>query len=333
MIREDRFVWQSVCNPLETDAERPLIWLLESPDGGIVGHNSLLKYPLKIGGSIYTGYCSTNLIVKPGTEGRGIGHKLIANNENLGGIAFAVGITPAATRAFQKRGWVLITDARMHAAVVHPYRALCFLRKPPWQAFVMTPAVLVINALSRIFSFLVPLKQAQNIVVREIYEFKPAWDDIWRQALRPWAIHFERRADFLNYKYFQRRDVKHTVILFERDDRPVGYAVYRISINAQRKIKLGRIVDLIYSRDEGADLLSLMVQVVIRAIRKAGVDCVVAIASSPEMARTFRRQGMTFSRRQPAIMKETDFTIGQLRDEYSEIWHITLGDSDMDNYW
>jgi len=145
MVAEDRFNWQMFENPLEDTNERPLIWYLESPDGEIVGHNSIFLYFLSIGGREYKGYCSTNLVVKPGTEGRSIGHALIENNENLDGVPFAYGPTPASLSAFQKRGWVTLHHARLHTIILHPVRALKFLKKPTWMAWLLAPALKIFS--------------------------------------------------------------------------------------------------------------------------------------------------------------------------------------------
>lgn len=333
MVIESRFTWQSFQNPLERADEKPLIWILENADNDIVGHNSILKYNLKIGEREYDGYCSTNLIIKPGLEGRRLGHAFIENNENLGGVAYAVGITTAASRAFQKRGWVPVDDARLHALLLKPSRALRFLNRPAWLSYLAAPIIRILNlAVRLIFSFRLRT-DPEGLSYREVDRFLPEWDPLWKRYTKKWAIHFSRSSEVLNYKYFGRTDVKHTVILFEKDNQPVGYCVYRQSVSKSKNISLGRIVDIIYNPEIGFRLPAYMVRVAKRRLIGAGIDAIVAVASAPEMARALRLNGLIFSKVQPAIIKEEDFSIKALREEFENIWLITMGDSDMDNYW
>ena len=64
-----------------------------------------------------------------------------------------------------------------------------------------------------------------------------------------------------------------------------------------------------------------------------GVDAIVGVAANNEIAKSYRDNGMFFSRIQPAIIKEKDVYISDLRNKFNHLWYITLGDSDLDNYW
>lgn len=333
MVAEDRFNWQSFENPLENINERPLIWYLEFPDGEIVGHNSIFLYLLNIGGREYKGYCSTNLVVKPGTEGRGIGHALIENNENLDGVPFAYGPTPASLSAFQKRGWVVLHHARLQTIILHPVRALKFLKKPTWMAWLLAPALKVLAAILKLYRAVSTSSRLEGISFREVDCFQPEWDACWKEYLKDYAIHYIRRADFLNYKYCRRTDVKHNVLVFEQDNQPVGYIVFRMSANNIKNIRLGRILDFVHDPNLGEPLASYMIKTAVDRLLEDDVDSIVGVASSPEIRRAFKRNGMVLSRVQIMLVKETDFNIQELRPKYEHIWHLTLGDADMDNYW
>ncbi|MEE9443929.1 MAG: hypothetical protein V3V99_14790 [candidate division Zixibacteria bacterium] len=333
MANENRFEWQTFLNPLEENEERPLIWLLRSCSGKLCGHNSLLKFELRIDNRKYSGYCSTNLLVNPGTEGKGLGHVLIENNEKMDGVAFAVGITEMASRAFQKRGWVLINDSSQQSLVLNPMAVFGFLNKSKMLAYIASPFIILINAAFRVYKKIFIPRSISDISFSQINEFLPDWDNYWREYLKDYAIHFDRNSSFLNYKYFKREDIKHTVYLFENQNRPIGYIVFRKSVNVDKKIVLGRIVDFVYDPTISKKLLSYMIKIASDELRKLQVDCIVGIASSPATKTAFWQNGFIFSRIQPAIIRETDFKIKDLRQRYSHIWYISLGDSDLDNYW
>ncbi|MCK5124937.1 MAG: hypothetical protein KAR42_01670 [candidate division Zixibacteria bacterium] len=333
MTIKSRFEWQSFKNPNETSDETPLIWVLQNESNSLVGHNSLLKYNLIIGGDRYNGYCSTNLLVIPGTEGKGLGHILIGNNESQPGVAFAVGITIMASRAFQKRGWVLIEDAKLHTLIKHQYKTLRFLKQSVVLSLLATPVLKFIEYCLTLRRQIACPPLPQGVESRMISEFESRWDSYWQQFLSDYAIHYEREAAFLNYKYFSRNDVKHRAFIFERNDEPVGYLVIRKSTSKLKNITLGRIVDLVYNPQLGFDLVASMVAFAIDEFKKYNVDSIVAVSSSAEISKAFRVNGLMFKKTQPAIILESDFSIETLRKKYKNIWYIMLSDSDMDNYW
>lgn len=333
MVDEVRFHWQSFENPAEDDTERPLIWYLLSDSDEIVGHNSIFKYPMKIDGRHYSGYCSTNLIVSPGTEGQGLGHILIENNEKLDGVPFAYGPTPASLSAFQKRGWVPLYDAKMFTLILKPYRSLKFLKKPTWLAILISPFLKVFSWGLKFYTIIATPKTIDAVTYREVNRFEPEWDDYWEKYLQDFGLYYRRESTFLNYKYATRRDAKHHILIFEKNNIPIGYIIYRVSKSEIKKAKLGRIVDMVCSPNDDERLAAYMVKVVFNRLINDDVDSIVGIASAPDLKRAFRQNGLVLSRVQIMLVKETDFQISQIRPRYKNIWHLSLGDADIDNYW
>jgi len=332
----DRFEWQSFQNPL-APPDTNYLYHLFAEDDRIIGQNILLPYQLSIGAAVRDALCSTNLIVMPGLEGKGLGHRLIEQHEQLGKVCFAVGITEASSRAFQKRGWSPVNDSRLFVKVLRPVPLLRYLGKSSgfWRlaSRIAIPFVKLANLLFALRTTLSVPRHIPGVTCEEISQFEPAWDALWPEYLKAFAIHFVRRADFLNWKYCSRHDVQHRVLIFKKDQRPVAYVVYRPSRNTERGIYLGRITDFVHDPSVHPKFLHYIVATAIRALQKDSVDGIVGIASSPEIAAAFRANGMILSRPQPAIIREEGFTLSQLRDQYPHLWYITLGDSDLDNYW
>lgn len=327
-----RFEWQTFGNPL-TPPDRTYLFHLRDEGGRIVGQNILIPYRLVIDGGVRDALSSTNLIVLPGMEGRGLGHLLIERHEQEGKVCFAVGITTASSRAFQKRGWKPVDDSTLQAQFRHPVPCLRFAKKNVFVARVAAPAVQLVNAAIGIVR---PLRVPSNIpdVVSEtIDRFDPSWDLIWRECLRDYAIHFERTADVLNWKYRTRRDVEHTALLFRHRGEVAAYLVYRLSRNPARGIVLGRIVDLVYRPDVHPKFPHYLIGIARRELAAHGVDGIVGVASSPEIRAAYRANGLILSRPQPAIIREEGFALETLRQSYPNVWFITLSDSDLDNYW
>lgn len=328
---DERHEWQNSENPLLADGESE-IWLLHDKNR-IVGQNIYILFNLFINGQMHRGYCSTNLIVKPGMEGKGHGHKLIEVNENRGGIAYAVGITPASTRAFQKRGWKLIEDARLFSSIINPIPNLRYMGLSRTKQMLLAPFLKCASVLWNLATSLYSPRRIKTVKYREIDSFEPEWDEYWRLFLKDYAIHFDRNFRHLNYKYTSRKDVEHCILLFEMNGKPVGYGVHRVSENRERGIRLGRIVDLVYDPSRGKGLLSFMLKTMKQRLLSCGIDGLVGIAANNEIGSVYRSIGFFLSRVQPAIIREDGFSLDDLRNRYKDLWYITLGDSDLDNYW
>ncbi len=331
LLDDDRFMWQNLSPPLN-GLDDSSIWLLKEGDN-VLGQNIYLRYPLSIAGKIQQGVCSTNLIVRPELIGKGLGHQMIEVNETLGGIPYAVGITPASTRAFQKRGWRLVSAARLYSRFLRPGPNLRYVGASRSKRVVLTPAIELANLVSSVWRGACRVKRLAGVSCQEISLFDQAHDSIWRGLLSDFAIHFDRTAELLNFKYCTRSDVTHVKLLFERDGSPVGYGVYRLSDHPLQRLRLGRIVDFVYDPKLGRKLISFMIGFMITRLRAFGVDGLVAVASTLEIARALIDNGLFLSRAQPAIIKETDFSVDELMKNHRHLWHITLGDSDLDNYW
>lgn len=332
MLDDVDFVWRNLTEPVNRFDDSG-IWLLESPDGRILGQNIYIRTPLTISGKEVTGFCSTNLIVRPEMVGTGAGHRLIEQNESFAGVPYAVGITPASTRAFQKRNWLHYTQAKLHSRFIRPIPNLKFLKITGVKRFLISCALHAANLMSGLWSVMFGAPKLGNMNVREIEKFDPAHDVYWKRFLGDFAIHYSRTAEFLNYKFNSRESVVHNKLLFEIDGRPVGYGVYRISQHPVSGVRLGRIVDFVYDPSLGKRLISSILGVIVARLTERDVDGLVAVSSTSEIARALFDNGLYLTRVQPAIIKETDFNLRTLSEQYAHTWHITLGDSDLDNYW
>lgn len=328
----DRFVWQNLHNPLH-EPNQTEIWLLHDDDGKIVGQNIYILTELTIDRRLYRGICSTNLIVRPQMVGKGTGHRFVTLNESRGGIAYAVGITPASTRAFQKFGWILHETARLHTMILHPLPNLNYLKFPLWKKISAYVPLVVASWISSARFKLRSRSWVQGLTVQPITSFDSADDPIWERCLGDVAIYHRRTARMLNYKYSSRSDVDHKKFTFNIGGNPVGYVVVRLSVNPVRKIRLGRIVDVVYNRSMGKELLEAIFIFATKFLRQEQIDAVVAVGADDEIGSVLKSLGFGFSRVQPAIIKPTDFNLDQLKEKYKVLWYITLGDSDLDNYW
>jgi hypothetical protein len=331
IFEEKRWAWQTFGNPRLAKGSND-IWLLTDDNGEMIGHNVFLRYPLRIGGKPYDGLCSANLVVKPGITGRGLGRMMIQKNEELGGVPFAIGMTDNSYSAFGKRGWYIVHHIRLYSQIVHPWPNLKYLKLPLWKAVLALPFLLPGKTLSSLYAATVP-KSFAGITTREIESFDPALDSLWNSFLGDYAFYFERTAEMLNYKFATRTDVRHTRLLFEKNGKVVGYGICRISENPVRKIRMGRIVDLVLDPSLGDSFAVWVVGYMRRHLLAEGVDGLAGLASSDCMKRAYRRNGFWFSRVERSGIKETDFSMAELARQYADQWYMTLADADLDDYW
>jgi hypothetical protein len=328
---ETRWEWQTLKNPRLPSGAND-IWLVSDDNGEWIGHNIFLRYPLRIGGKAFDGLCSANLVVKPGITGRGLGRMMIQKNQELGGVPFAIGMTDNSFSAFGKQGWYIVHHIRLHSQIIRPWPNLSYLRLPLWKGILAWPFVYAAKLLSSFQAATVPAT-FPGVVVREIKKFDASNDSLWNLFLRDYAFYFERTAEMLNFKFAARTDVRHTKLLFEKDGKPVGYGVCRISENPVRKIRMGRIVDMVLDPSLGESFPRWAIGYMRRHLLTQGVDGIAGIASSDEMARAYRRNGFWFSRVERSGIKESDFAMATLAQQYKYQWYMTLADADLDDYW
>lgn len=326
-----RFEWQTFLNPYLDDGQSE-IWLLRDESDRLIGQNIYIPYPLRIGELSAIGYCSTNLIVRPEYVGKGLGHKLVETNEQRPGVPYAIGITRASERAFLKRGWVLVEDTRLYAKVIRPTRFCAFLNLTgPKKALAIVALVMSKLAGQIVSAF--RSKQDSQFEFDRVDRFDQRDDRHWQAYLGSFAIHFERTARMLNYKYVDRPGVEHAMILCRAHGNVAGYAVYRVSRHPLSGLHLGRIVDIVVDPTYGRRLLRSLLAYISQEFAGHGVDGLVCMGSSKALVGALHDNGFFLSRPQHAIIREKGFAVADLRQKYPHLWYITLGDSDLDNYW
>lgn len=326
-----RFEWQCLGNPL-LPSGRNYLYTIEDASGRMLGHDLLVPFRFRIGDEEFDTLANTNLIVAPELAGKKQGRRLLEKHESLGPVCWGIGSTKVALHVLGGRGWTRIEEPRLYALFLRPRPCLRFSGISESIAFFAAPAVKAMNLL---WSAVASLKTARvpGITHERIDRFDPDWDTTWDKALAPYGIHFVRRAEHLNWKYFTRNDVSHRALLFRGEDGgPVAYAVYRRAVNQNPPVVLGRIVDLVCN-PHIPGLASHVVRTTIRELKTMDVDGIVGLASTCDLRRAYRANGMIVSRPEPASLLERGFSIAELRKQYSDLWYLTLGDADLDDYW
>lgn len=336
----ERLVWHVV----DSDAR---LSLMKEDDGEIVGQVLSLSDRCRINGQIRSCWVATNLIVDKSLRGKGAGRKLMDQSENTGrltDVGWCTGSNEPALRLHKSRGWAQLPEPRLHSLFFNPKRCLRYVGVTGWKSFFASPVLKVISMIERSVS-IPPLHSeggALRVSQRERVpglsltspdRFFEEQDHRWESMLSRYGFYSVRTAESLNYKYTLKPNSDHSIQMFWQKGHAVGYLVTRTSTDPKSGIRLGRIVDMVYDATI-PKLAEEMVAVAVKMFRdKGNLDGVVGVASTKDLKRAFRRNGMILNRQMIVSVRENGFTEKNLREQYREPVYLTLGDADLDAYW
>ena len=153
---------------------------------------------------------------------------------------------------------------------------------------------------------------------------------LWKQLAPKFDLAVRRDAAYLNWKYVSARRTSATrIAALRRDDRNVGYAVYRHLHEPRGRVTL--LVDFLVDPDDESGLRTLLGWVD-REARQADSDKIRAFAMHGAFRRVLRRSGYFQVKSTHGVRRQGQRRRGAalvLRARPTD-WHITLGDSDQD---
>lgn len=167
-----------------------------------------------------------------------------------------------------------------------------------------------------------------RVAVRELEQAGPEIDRLWRNVCGAFDFSMIRDRAWLNWRYFAAPHYQYRVVLAEREEQPVGYAVYRLEQGTGRRFAF--IPEVFHDPGDGEGLLALISEV-LRRVRAEGAEAAVTLAvPNTVLHRAFRRAGFLFSWGSFSVecaLFDHSLTMGLLRRP--EAWHITGGDFDV----
>jgi hypothetical protein len=198
------------------------------------------------------------------------------------------------------------------------------LRRPNW------PVALnrLVSALTLPVVKIVARTRPLAAEVRLIQRFDDSFTQLWEDLSTKFNFAVRRDAAYLNWKYVSAPHVRYSIAALRRDDRNVGYAVYRHLHEPRGRVTL--LVDFLADPDDPA-AFSTLLRWVDREARQADSDKIRTFAMHAGFRRTLKRSGyfqvkstMEFVAKVNSVEVEPDFY------ENTDTWHLTLGDSDQD---
>ena len=313
-----RWEWQYRRNPNNPGRE-PEIWIArEGP--AIVGQYATMPVRLSLGGREIQGSWGMDVMVAPERQRQGLGEVLFRTWDRNVGASLGLGLSESSYRLFQKLRWPDVGPIPM---LVKPLTRRAF-RRANW------PVALnkAVSALTYPLVMIVARTRPLAADVRLIERFDDSFTSLWEELAPKFALAIRRDAPYLNWKFVSAPHVRYSIAALRRDDRNVGYAVYRHLREPRGRVTL--LVDFLADPADEAGVETLL-RWVDREARQVDSDKIRAFSMHAGFRRVFKRSGYFQTKStMEFVIKVNGIDVPESFYEQTDDWHVTLGDSDQD---
>jgi GNAT superfamily N-acetyltransferase len=313
-----RWDWQYRRNP-NNPGHEPEIWIArEGP--AIVGQYATMPVKLSLKGSEVLGSWGMDVMVAPERQRQGLGEVLFRTWDRNVGASLGLGLSDSSYRLFQKLNW---PDVGPVPCLVKPLTRRAF-RRPNWPV----PINRLVSALTLPIVLIVARTRPLRAEVRLIQRFDDSFTALWDELAPKFDLAVRRDAAYLNWKYVSAPHVRYSIAVLRRDNRNIGYAVYRHLYEPRGRVTL--IVDFLADPDD-EDALGTLLHWIDREARQADSDKIRVFALHAGFRRVLRRSGyFQVKSTMEFVVKINGLDVDPSFYENTDTWHITLGDSDQD---
>jgi len=313
-----RWEWQYRRNPNNPGRE-PEIWIArEGP--AIVGQYATMPVKLSLAGREVRGSWGMDVMVAPERQRQGLGEVLFRTWDRNVGASLGLGLSDSSYRLFQKLRW---PDVGPVPCLVKPLTRRA-LRRPNWPVGLNR----LVSALTLPIVKIVARTRPLAAEVRMIQRFDESFTTLWEELAPKFGLAVRRDAAYLNWKYVNAPHVRYSIAALRRDDRNVGYAVYRHFTEPRGRVTL--LVDFLTDPADEPGLATLL-HWVDREARQADSDKIRTFAMHAGFRRVLRRSGyFAVKSTMEFVAKVNGLEVDPTFYDRSDDWHVTLGDSDQD---
>jgi GNAT superfamily N-acetyltransferase len=313
-----RWDWQYRHNP-QNPGSKPLIWVArEGPS--IIGQYATMPVALAIKGQDVVGAWGMDVMVAPERQRQGLGEVLFRTWDRNVGAALGLGLSDSSHRLFQKLRWPEVGPL---PCLVKPMSRRA-LRRPSWPMIVNR----LVSAVTLPIVLIVARSRPLGAEVRLIQRFDDSFTALWESVAPKFDFAVRRDAAYLNWKYVSAPHVRYSIAALRRDDRNVGYAVYRHLHEPRGRVTL--LVDFLSDPDDEQGFATLL-RWVDREARNADSDKIRTFAMHAGFRKTLRRAGyFQVKSTVEFVAKVNAVDVAPAFYENTDRWHVTLGDSDQD---
>ncbi len=313
-----RWEWQYRRNP-NNPGHEPEIWIArEGP--AVVGQYATMPVRLSVKGQEVQGSWGMDVMVAPERQRQGLGEVLFRTWDRNVGASLGLGLSDSSYRLFQKLNW---PDVGPVPCLVKPLTRRA-LRRPNWPV----PLNRLVSALTLPLVLLVSRTRPVGAEVRLIQKFDDSFTELWETLAPKFNLAVRRDAAYLNWKYVTAPHVRYSIAALRRENRNVGYAVYRHLHEPRGRVTL--VADFLTDPDDEAALGTLL-QWIDREARQADSDKIRVFAMHAGFRRAVRRSGyFQVKSTVEFVVKVNAIDVDPSFYENTDNWHVTLGDSDQD---
>ena len=313
-----RWDWQYRRNP-NNPGQEPEIWIAREGTA-IVGQYATMPVKLSVNGREVRGSWGMDVMVAPERQRQGLGEVLFRTWDRNVGASLGLGLSESSYRLFNKMRW---PDVGPLPCLVKPLTRRAF-RIPHWPVGLNR----VISAVTLPVVKFVSRTRPLGAEVRLIQRFDDSFTELWDSLAARFDFAVRRDAAYLNWKYVMAPHVRYNIVALRRDDRNVGYAVYRHLRESRGRVTL--LVDFLVAPDDPAGLRTL-VGWVDREARLADSDKIRTFAMHAGFRRMLKRAGyFQVKSSVQFVAKVNGVDVDQSFYENTDRWHVTVGDSDQD---
>ena len=259
-------------------------------------------------------------MVAPERQRQGLGEALFRTWDRHVGASLGLGLSDSSYRLFQKLRW---PDVGPIPCLVKPLTRRA-LRRPNWPM----PLNRLVSALTLPFVRIVARTRPLRAEVQQIHRFDESFTRLWDELSGKFDFAVRRDAAYLNWKYASAPHVRYAIAALRREDRNVGYAVYRHVHEPRGRVTL--LVDFLADPDDAAGLSTLL-HWIDREARRADSDKIRTFALHDGYRRMLKRSGyFQVKSTMEFVVKVNAIDVSPAFYEDTDRWHVTLGDSDQD---
>ena len=275
---------------------------------------------LRVKGQEIQGSWGMAVMVAPERQRQGLGEVLFRTWDRNVGASLGLGLSDSSYRLFQKLKW---PDVGPVPCLVKPLTRRA-LRRPNW------PVALnrLVSALTLPLVKIVARTRPLRAEVRLIQRFDESFNTLWDELAPKFDFAVRRDAAYLNWKFVSAPHVRYSIAMLRRDDRNVGYAVYRHLHEPRGRVTL--LADFLADPDDEPALRTLF-HWIDREARQADSDKIRTFAMHASFRRVLKRSGyFQVKSTMEFVTKVNAIDVGPEFYENTDAWHVTLGDSDQD---
>ena len=313
-----RWDWQYRLNP-NNPGQEPEIWIAREGTT-IIGQYATMPVKLHVAGREVRGSWGMDVMVAPERQRQGLGEVLFRTWDRNVGAALGLGLSDASHRLFQKLRWPEVGPL---PCLVKPLTRRA-LRRPEWPLLLNR----IVSWLTLPIVLLVARSRPLGAEVRLIQRFDDSFTELWESVAPKLAFAVRRDAAYLNWKYVSAPHVRYTIAALRRNDRNVGYAVYRHLHEPRGRVTL--LADFLADPDDEAAITTLL-RWVDREARGADSDKIRTFAMHAGFRRALKRAGyFQVKSSVEFVAKVNGVEVPPAFYDDTDNWHVTLGDSDQD---